>query len=219
MHPRTHLVRLGELLNGLVVAQHRVAQAVLDAIQVSVEVMEVALAHAKVGALHFDAVIHLAQLGISLHELRGQQVALRQHRGELVLLSLAFLVRFLDNPLQFHDFHALILNNDFTGLHLLADLRELVFQQFTLLVDAVVQKVLFYNHVVLRGDFFFHLLNVVVHRPEFHLENINFLLRIDELLRVEIAVCAHTLVQTLLLLELDLIRDDLFVEFLDLQFL
>lgn len=81
----------------------------------------------------------------------------------------------------------------------------------------VMQEVLLHDSMILGGDVFLHLVDLVVHAAELSLQSLNLLLRVDKLLGEQITVRAYGLIQRLFLLELHLICGDLLVELMYLK--
>ena len=78
-------------------------------------------------------------------------------------------------------------------------------------------QVLLDQHGLLRGDLLFELIDLVVHYLQFALHLGDFVLRLDQVLGVEVTVRAYRLVQVLLLLQLGLILRDLLLVVKDLH--
>mmetsp|Transcript_7978 Transcript_7978/g.18529 ORF Transcript_7978/g.18529 Transcript_7978/m.18529 type:complete len:259 (-) Transcript_7978:1015-1791(-) len=94
-------------------------------------------------------------------------------------------------------------------------LRELVLQDLALLVDLLVFKMLLHESVVLGRDLLLELLNLMVHDLELALHLGNFILGLNKVLGVQVAVGPHGLVQVLLLLQLLLTLLNLLLEIHD----
>mmetsp|Transcript_41674 Transcript_41674/g.129689 ORF Transcript_41674/g.129689 Transcript_41674/m.129689 type:complete len:223 (-) Transcript_41674:1430-2098(-) len=158
--------------------------------------------------LHLDLLVKHRQLLVPPDQLRVQDVPFAGHGLKLLALVLPLHLCLLDRRLQLLDLLLLQLD-DLLGLPLLLlVLQEVVLRLLRLLLNELVVEVLRDHRLVLLLDLLFELLDLVVHHLELlpHLRDL--LLRLDQVLRVEVLVGPHGLVQILLLAELGLLVGD-----------
>eukprot|EP00964_Phaeocystis_antarctica_P122436 scaffold86114_cov74-Phaeocystis_antarctica.AAC.1 len=158
--------------------------------------------------LDADALVDERELLVAPHELRAQDVALVAEDAALLLLPLALLVGLVDDGVELGDLARELADQLVVLPAERLELRVVVLEVVLLLLDLHVVEVLLDEALVLLADLVLELLDLLVHDLEAPLHLGNLVLRLDEVLRVEVAVGAHRLVQRLLLLQFRLAVGD-----------
>ena len=162
------------------------------------------------GRLDLDLLVQQRELVVPAYELGAEDVAIVDDARELLLLLADRRVGLVDDPIQALKLQLLRRNRGLRLLDVHRRLVELESEALLLLLHLHVVEVLLDQGEVLGGDLLLELLDLVVHDLKFALHLGNFILRLEQVLAVHVAVGANSLVHALLRLELRVsVRDAL----------
>mmetsp|Transcript_148054 Transcript_148054/g.258764 ORF Transcript_148054/g.258764 Transcript_148054/m.258764 type:complete len:445 (+) Transcript_148054:213-1547(+) len=203
-----------------------VADLPLGDVQVALQLLDLQPQHADVhqpvtildlplvqgGLLDADLLVQQGQLVVAADELRAEDVPLVHHVVELLLLLGPLCVAVGDDLVELVDLLVQALDLALLGLFLAFQVLDLPLQGLHQLLRLLLREVLLHQGLLLGRDFLLQLVNLVVHDFELPLHLIDLIMGLDQVLRVQVPIRPHGLVQVLLLLQLGLTLADLLLQ-------
>ena len=178
-----------------------VGDLLLGADDLSDLLLVVNLTLVQCGLLDLDLLIEDLKLLITLDQLRTQDITLVDNHLVVFLLLLLFLFCLGDDEFEARDVTFLGLDHVVTRGDLLLDLLNVSIEGGVLILILLLLRFLSGNSGILGLDLLLELRDLLSHSLELHLELCDLLGSLKKVLRVEVSVRAHGLIEVLLLLQ------------------
>ena len=178
-----------------------VGDLLLGADDLSDLLLVVNLTLVQCGLLDLNLLIEDLKLLITLDQLRTQDITLVDNHLVVFLLLLLFLFCLGDDEFEARDVTFLGLDHVVTRGDLLLDLLNVSIEGGVLILILLLLRFLSGNSGILGLDLLLELRDLLSHSLELHLELCDLLGSLKKVLRVEVSVRAHGLIEVLLLLQ------------------
>ena len=178
-----------------------VGDLLLGADDLSDLLLVVNLTLVQCGLLDLDLLIEDLKLLITLDQLRTQDITLVDNHLVVFLLLLLLLLSLGDEEFEARNVTFLSLDHVVTRGDLLLDLLNVSIEGGVLILVFLLLRFLSGNSGILGLDLLLELRDLLSHSLELHLELCDLLGSLKKVLRVEVSVRAHGLIEVLLLLQ------------------
>ena len=178
-----------------------VVDLLLGADDLSDLLLVVNLTLVQCGLLDLDLLIEDLKLLITLDQLRTQDITLVDNHLVVFLLLLLLLLSLGDDEFEARNVTFLSLDHVVTRGDLLLDLLNVSIEGGVLILVFLLLRFLSGNSGILGLDLLLELRDLLSHSLELHLELCDLLGSLKKVLRVEVSVRAHGLIEVLLLLQ------------------
>ena len=178
-----------------------VGDLLLGADDLSDLLLVVNLTLVQCGLLDLDLLIEDLKLLITLDQLRTQDITLVDNHLVVFLLLLLLLLSLGDDEFEARNVTFLSLDHVVTRGDLLLDLLNVSIEGGVLILILLLLRFLSGNSGILGLDLLLELRDLLSHSLELHLELCDLLGSLKKVLRVEVSVRAHGLIEVLLLLQ------------------
>jgi len=178
-----------------------VGDLLLGADDLSDLLLVVNLTLVQCGLLDLDLLIEDLKLLITLDQLRTQDITLVDNHLVVFLLLLLLLLSLGDDEFEARNVTFLSLDHVVTRGDLLLDLLNVSIEGGVLILVFLLLRFLSGNSGILGLDLLLELRDLLSHSLELHLELCDLLGSLKKVLRVEVSVRAHGLIEVLLLLQ------------------